>query len=185
MKKGSLYEDIFNQVDADIQIGGMMSRAALESTNLKYETSVPQLEYMCLIMENMVITKKPKGIIYAGFQKLSRVADPVLERFFAMADSADKVFIFGEHDHELAVHPNIEYIHLPAEHPLVREWFLVINTPILKTMMTAFDTEGFGVHDLEEDRKFRGVKSNSPKLVVQAASFLDELIASRGEALKA
>lgn len=178
MKNLSLYEDVFHQVDAQMHSGGMMSRAQLESDSLKYETSVPQLEYMCLIMENMVITKKPKGVIYVGFQKLSRVAEPVLERFFAMAENA-KVYIFGENDATPKAHPNIEYVHLPENHPLVREWFLVIDTQTMKTMMTAYDTEGFGVHPVEEDRKFRGVKSNSPKLVGQAAQLLEDLLANR------
>lgn len=178
MKPGSLYADIFHQVDSELYAGGMMSRSQLESDSLKYETSVPQLEYMCLIMENMVITKKPKGTIYVGFQKLSRLAAPVLERFLAMAETS-KVYIFGEHDAAVTAHPNIEYVYLPPEHPLVREWFLVIDTPVIKTMMTAYDTEGFGVHPVEEDRKFRGVKSNSPKLVQQAAALLNDLIQSR------
>lgn len=179
MKPVSLYTDIFQQTQGTVQqVGGMLSRSQLDSSSLKYETQVPQLEYMCLIMENMVITKKPKARIFAGFQKMSRAVDPVLERFFAMADHAEKVYIFGEPDVERPAHPNIKYIALPEEHPLVREWFLVIQAPTMKMMMTAFDLEGFGHHAVEEDRKFLGVKSNSPQLVDKAAALLTEAIAS-------
>ncbi|MED5020839.1 DICT sensory domain-containing protein [Paenibacillus chibensis] len=176
-KDVSLYRDIFNQVEGETQqVAGMLSRAELEQTNLKYETKVPQLEYMCLIMENMVITKKPKAKIYAGFQKHSRCVEPVLERFFAMADHAEKVYIFGENDKEMPHHPNIEYISLPEGHPLIREWFLVIQAPVMKMMMTAYDLDGFGTHDIEESRNFRGIKSNQPKIVDQAAALLESAI---------
>ncbi|MFD2614372.1 DICT sensory domain-containing protein [Paenibacillus gansuensis] len=179
MINASLYRDIFDQSVGEVQeIAGMISRAQLDTASLKYETQVPQLEYMCLIMENMVITKKPKAVIYAGFQKLSRAVAPVLERFFTMAETAEKVYIFGVPDQERPAHPNVEYIHLPEDHPLVREWFLVVQAPTMKMMMTAYDLEGFGVHAVEENRKFRGVKSNSPKLVDQAAQLLANVVDS-------
>ncbi|WNQ11309.1 DICT sensory domain-containing protein [Paenibacillus aurantius] len=174
MKNVSLYRDLFGQVEGEAQrVTGMLSRAELDSPSLKYETKVPQLEYMCLIMENMVITKKPKALIYAGFQKLSRCVEPVLERFMAMAESAEKVYIFGENDKDMPAHPNIEYIALPEGHPLIREWFLVIHAPTMKMMMTAYDLDGFGTHEVEEGRNFRGIKSIQPKLVDQAAALLE------------
>ncbi len=179
MKDVSLYRDVFNQIEGDPEvITGMLSRSALDSSSMKYETKVPQLEYMCLIMENMVITKKPKARIYAGFQMLSRCVEPVLERFQAMADSAEIVYIFGVKDKEMPAYPNIRYIHLPADHALVREWFLVIQAPTMKMMMTAYDMEGFGTHEVEENRSFRGIKSNQPKLVDAAAELLEQCIAS-------
>lgn len=179
-KEVSLYRDVFQQVEGDTQqVTGMLSRAELEAASLKYETKVPQLEYMCLIMENMVITKKPKAKIYAGFQKLSRCVEPVLERFFAMADHAEKVYIFGEKDKEMPSHPNVEYVALPEGHPLIREWFLIIQAPVMKMMMTAYDLDGFGTHDIEESRNFRGIKSNSPKIVDQAAALIESAIQSR------
>lgn len=177
IKEVSLYEDLFHQVEGQTtQVTGMLSRAELDSASLKYETKVPQLEYMCLIMENMVITKKPKAVIYAGFQKLSRCVEPVLERFFAMADHAERVYIFGEKDKEMPHHPNITYVVLPEGHPLVREWFLVIQAPVMKMMMTAYDMDGFGTHEVEEGRNFKGIKTNHPKVVDQAAALLQSAI---------
>lgn len=176
-KEISLYRDIFNEVEGETtRVTGMLSRAELESASLKYETKVPQLEYMCLIMENMVITKKPRARIYAGFQKFSRCVEPVLERFFAMADHAEKVYIFGENDKEMPSHPNVEYITLPEGHLLVREWFLVIQAPVMKMMMTAYDLDGFGTQEIEEGRNFRGIKSNHPKIVDKAAALLESAI---------
>ncbi len=178
-KDVSLYRDVFQQTEGDVQrVTGMLSRQELDTASLKYETKVPQLEYMCLIMENMVITKKPRARIYAGFQKLSRCVEPVLERFCAMADHAEKVYIFGENDKEMPHHPNIEYVSLPADHPLIREWFLVIQAPVMKMMMTAYDLDGFGTHDIEENRNFIGIKSNQPKVVDQAAQLLQSAIDS-------
>lgn len=180
MKQLSLYEALFDTVEGETtSLSGMPSRATLDATSLKYETRVPQLEYMCLIMENMVLMKKPKARIYAGFQKLSRAAAPVLERFVEMSRFAEHVYIFGENDQPMPPYPNLTYVHLPHGHKLMREWFLVIQSPMMKSMMVAYDMDGFGVQEVEEGRNFRGVKSINPKVVDQAAHLLDELLPNR------
>ena len=73
MKELSLYEEIFSNVDGPVKkLGGKTNDSTLSSFSLKYETSVPQLERMCYIMEQVLWKKKTGGVVYAGFQKMSR-----------------------------------------------------------------------------------------------------------------
>ncbi|WP_231889969.1 DICT sensory domain-containing protein [Bacillus sp. SJS] len=170
LQKLSLFQECFGAVEGETERLENAPLSRLNAQSLKYETSVPQLEYMCLMMENMVLTKKLKGNVYAGFQKFSR-AKNVLDRFQAMTEFS-QVHIFGENDADMDPADGIDYIALPPKSELMREWFLVIDSPMFKSMMVAFDMEGFGVHEVEEGRKFKGIKSSSPAVVKQAVSLL-------------
>ncbi|CAM3904358.1 DICT sensory domain-containing protein [Alkalicoccus chagannorensis] len=168
----SVFQTFVNEVSGDhADFTGGTSAQKLESSSLKYESKVPQLEYMCLMMENMVIKKKMKAVVYAGFQKLSR-AEAIMDRYLEMAETAD-IYIFGENDKKLPDHPNITYVHLPKNAELMKEWFLVIDGPAFKSMMVAQDQDGFGTKAVEEDRHFKGVKSSSPGSVKKAVSLLE------------
>ncbi|MGD7009290.1 DICT sensory domain-containing protein [Metabacillus sp. 84] len=170
LKKLSLFNECFGAVDGEVEKLENAPLSRMNASSFKYETSVPQLEYMCLMMENMVLTKKLKGNVYAGFQKFSRTKN-VLDRFQAMTEFAN-VHIFGEEDVKMDSSDGISYIALPPNSELMREWFLIIDSPMFKSMMTAYDMEGFGVHEVEESRKFKGIKTSSPAVVKQAVGLL-------------
>ncbi|ACB86348.1 putative sensor protein [Natranaerobius thermophilus JW/NM-WN-LF] len=175
MKEMSLYKEVFKDVDGEVeQLGNDISEEKLNSFSLKYETKVPQLEKMCYIMEKVLLQKKTEGVVYAGFQKVSRAED-IWDRFRQIADNVDKVYIFGEHDKDLTPHPNVEFIYLPKNHSLTKEWFLVIDRPLAKSMMVAYDMDGFYTEDLK-DRNFKGAKSTNPNTVKKAVDLLDQLI---------
>ncbi|MCD7034187.1 histidine kinase [Metabacillus sp. GX 13764] len=171
LRKLSLFHECFGAVEGETELLENASLSRLNAQSLKYETSVPQLEYMCLMMENMVLSKKLKGNVYAGFQKFSRTVN-VLDRFQAMTEYSN-VHIFGEPDMKMDPADGIDYIALPPRSELMREWFLVIDTPVFKSMMVAYDLEGFGVHKVEEGRKFRGIKTSSPAVVKKAVELLE------------
>ncbi|RWZ54653.1 histidine kinase [Halobacillus fulvus] len=166
----SLFKECFGAVEGETQQLGNANLSQLQAGSIKFESKVPQLEYMCLMMENMVLMKKLKGNVYAGFQKFSR-AKNVIERFQAMTEYSN-VYIFGEDDAPVDQNDGIHYIALPPNSELIREWFLVIDAPNFKSMMVAYDLDGFGVHNVEEGRNFKGAKSSSPKVVDHAASLL-------------
>ncbi|MCA0969551.1 histidine kinase [Halobacillus litoralis] len=172
MKDLSLFKECFGAVEGETHDLGNASLSQLQAGSIKFESKVPQLEYMCLMMENLVLTKKLKGNVYAGFQKLSR-AENVIERFQAMTEYSN-VHIFGVDDVGVTKDDGINYIDLPTTSELVREWFLVIDAPNFKSMMVAYDLDGFGVHEVEEGRNFKGAKSSNPKVVSHAASLLAE-----------
>ncbi|MCA1035830.1 MULTISPECIES: DICT sensory domain-containing protein [Bacillus] len=170
LKKLSLFQECFGQVEGETQKLDNAPLSQLNAQSLKYETKVPQLEYMCLMMENIVLTKKLQGNVYAGFQKFSRTKN-VLDRFQAMAEYSN-VHIFGENDAAMDPSDGIHYIELPKNSELMREWFLIIDSPVFKSMMVAYDMEGFGVHEVEEGRKFKGVKTSNPQVIAHATKLL-------------
>ncbi|QST00632.1 histidine kinase [Pontibacillus sp. ALD_SL1] len=170
LKSLSLFKECFGEVEGATDKLNDASLSQLNARSLKYETKVPQLEYMCLMMENMVLTKKLEGNVYAGFQKFSR-AKNVIDRFQAMTEYSN-VYIFGENDAAMDPNDGINYIEIPPESELMREWFLVIDSPKFKSMMVAYDMEGFGTHEVEEDRKFQGMKSSSPRVIDKATDLL-------------
>ncbi|PSL48505.1 diguanylate cyclase/two-component system sensory protein [Salsuginibacillus halophilus] len=175
LKDISVFETCFGEVNDEVKsLDKQADNSTLAQSSLKYETKVPQLEYMCLMMENMVMTKKLNGTIYAGFQKQSR-ATAIMDRYLAMAEYCN-IYLFGENDVDLPEHPNITYIDLPPQANLMREWFLVIDGDAFKSMMVAYDLDGFGNHAVEEDRNFKGVKSSSPEVINQAKGLLSSVI---------
>lgn len=127
MKKVSLYEELFGDIDGPVEkLKDGASDSKVSIANIKYETKIPNLEKMCYLMETVVLQKKREGTIYAGFQKLSR-AEAIWDRYLKMAENVDKIYIYGEKDKVLTPHPKIEIVPLPSGHPLIREWFLVMD----------------------------------------------------------
>lgn len=176
MKEVSLYEEIFSSIEGDIEdLGKDADEDKLDSFSMKFESNIPNLEKMCYIMEKILLKKESDATIYAGFQKVSR-AEAIWDRYHDIADNVDKIYLFGEKDKELKPHPNIEFVYLPEKHPLIREWFLVIDKPIGKSMMVAYDLDGFGTYENEKDRNFKGAKTNNPDQVKKAVDVLNEIV---------
>ena len=176
MKELSLYEEIFSEVEGDVKdLGKEADEDVLDSFSLKFETKIPNMEKMCYIMEKILLSKGDGATVYAGFQKVSR-AKAIWDRYLDIADNVDQVYIFGENDASLEEHPDIDFVYLPKDHPLVREWFLVIDKPIGKSMMVAYDLDGFGTYENEKERNFKGAKTNNPDKVKKAADLLEDLV---------
>lgn len=174
MKNVSLYDNLFGEIDAPMEkLESEASNSKMSVASIKYETKIPNLEKMCYLMESVVLQKKREGIIYAGFQKLSR-AEAIWDRYLKMAENVDEIYIFGEKDKTLAPHPKIKIIPLTPGHPLIREWFLVMDIKFGKNMMTAFDLDGFGTYENEKDRNFRGGKTINKDIVEKAVLLLEE-----------
>ncbi|WP_425446858.1 DICT sensory domain-containing protein [Dethiothermospora halolimnae] len=177
MKNISLYDEIFDEVTGEVKrLKKNENDKILNSLTLKYETDIPNLERMCYIMETTLLNRKrPDGKMYVGFQKLSR-AEEIWDRFLDIAENVDKIYVFGENDRALTPHKNIKFIHLPKNHKLIREWFLVINSSLYKSMMVAYDLDGFGVKPVEKDRNFKGAKTTKPDLVNKSTELLEALV---------
>lgn len=173
MKKVSLYKELFGEIDAPMeQLQDGASDSKVSIANIKYETKIPNLEKMCYLMESVVLQKKREGTVYAGFQKLSR-AEAIWDRYLKMAENVDMIYVFGEKDKDLAPHPKITIVPLPPGHPLIWEWFLVMDIKFGKNMMTAFDLDGFGTYENEKDRNFRGGKTINKDVVEKAALLIE------------
>lgn len=176
MKGLSLYNEIFEEVEGNVkELGKDADKSKLSSFSLKFETKIPNLEKMCYIMEKVLLNKGEGATVYAGFQKQSR-AEAIWDRYHKMADNVEQIYVFGENDANLDPHPNIKFINLPPRHELIREWFLVIDKPIGKSMMVAYDLDGFGKYENEKDRNFKGAKTQRPEAVTKAVELLEDLI---------
>ena len=176
MKNFSIYEEIFKSGDGDfIKMSGKEPDKTFSFSNIKYETKIPNLERMCFLMESVALDKKREGTIYVGFQKLSR-AEAIWDRFLKMADNVDKIYVFGEKDTTLKSHPNIEFVYLPTNHKLIREWFLVLDIKFGKNMMVAYDLDGFGNSEIDSNRNFKGVKTLNISHIDSTIKLLKTLI---------
>lgn len=175
MENISLYKEIFGDVEGEVEnLGKDADDDKLNSMSLKFESKVPNLEDMCYYMEKVLLRKPSDAQVYAGFQKVSR-ARAIWDRYQKMADNVEKIYLFGEKDDDLSPHENIDFVYLPSNHPLIREWFLVIDKDIGSTMMVAHDEDGFGVEDLKEDRNFKGAKTSRPEHVEKAVDLLEDV----------
>ena len=52
----------------------------------------------------------------------------------------------------------------------------LINKNIGKSMMVAYDLDGFGTYENEKERNFKGAKTNNPEKVKKAANLLEDLV---------
>jgi len=113
-------------------------------------------------IEKAVIDRHIKSPIFVGFQQL-RYFGPVYERYKCVANTSKAVWVFGMPD---AVYPdveNIHYIELGPEHPLKREWFVVINDRHYKRALIAEEVSPDGTP--HENRAFDGVLTSDPIVV--------------------
>lgn len=171
----SLYKKIFDKVEGEINEMYNAKESALRALSLKYETDIPSLERMCYIMEEVLMKNKSDAVVYAGFQKRSR-AKAIWERYLKIADNVKKIYLFGEPDLELKIHSNIEFINISKDDELYKEWFLVIDKKMGKSMMVAYDLDGFGKYSDEKMRKFKGAKTTDPKVVSLASEYLNDFL---------
>jgi len=57
IKHLSLFNECFGSVEGETKSLDNAHLSQLQSSSLNFESKVPQLEYMCLMMENMVLMK--------------------------------------------------------------------------------------------------------------------------------
>lgn len=177
MKSVSLFNEIFGGQDFEYQKIDKNDKLVVEedSSFLKFITKIPVLEEMSFLMEEIAIRYGKKADMYVGFQKLSR-AEAVWPRYQEISRELGNLFVFGENDCSLKNYPNTKLIYLPKGHPLIKEWFLVIDFKKAKSMLTAYDLDGFGKFENEKERRFKGIKSNNPRHVKKAVEILKTLI---------
>ncbi|MGM0410195.1 MAG: DICT sensory domain-containing protein [Bacillota bacterium] len=172
MRHISLYKTFFPEIDGEVEeINYKNNIEGPEKFSYKFETSIPTLEMLSEIMENVLLKKKSETTAYVGFQRTSR-AEAVWDRYHKIANNIKKVFVFGIKDKILDPHPNIELVDLSEKHPLIREWFLVIDHPQGKSMLVAYDLDGLDKSQNEKSRNFIGFKTSNPELVNKAVRLI-------------
>ena len=177
MEEISLFKNIFIEDKSDFRkLKNDITPDISNNPLLKFECQIPVLEKISYYIEEIVLRHGGKEAeMFVGFQKLSR-AEAVWERYLNIADRVKKLYIFGQKNTKLKSHPNINFIYLPEQHPLIREWFLIMNLPKAKSILVAYDLDGFGKFENEKNRHFRGIKSNNPSHVKTAINLLEKII---------
>ena len=69
-----------------------------------------------------------------------------------------------------------KFINISKDDELYKEWFLVIDKKMGKSMMVAYDLDGFGKYSDEKMRKFKGAKTTDPKVVSLASEYLNDFL---------
>ncbi len=146
-----------------------------EHESFRFETQVPCLEYVSLLIENALLLRANRaGRVYAAFERLSRMK-PVVERYLRIADLSERVYVFGEADWQPPRHPNLRTVALESHSPLRHEWFVIADSPTLRVALIAKDRDGFQAPVLEE-RRFQALKTSNPAFVVQLSDAAENLI---------
>jgi DICT domain-containing protein len=101
--------------------------------------------------------------------------EPVVDRYMRIADISERVYVFGEPDWAPPRHPNMAVVKLRAGVPLVREWFVVADSPTLRVALVGLD-EDDATATPHEERYFRALKTHDPSLVQHLASAAEGLI---------
>jgi hypothetical protein len=179
MKEFSIYDFALKSAGEkvkDLSTVTHVSRRDFDSqVTFRFRAQVPALEYVSLLIENGLLLRTHRsGRVYAGFEKLSRM-EPVVDRYMRIADVSERVYVFGEPDWKPPRHPNIRVIPLAEGVALVREWFVIANTPSMRVALLGVDESGFDAPVLEE-RTFRALKTSDPKLVERIAAAADRLV---------
>lgn len=153
---------------------GLLIGNMFDELELSFETTVQGLARMSFQMERAALEREATGgVIFVGFQKLSRFTPSVAGRYIHMAHEGNRVVVFGLPDAEsLPRHPNLRYIELKEADALTQEWFVVIDTPQYWGALSALDLVGFDDAEDVNERIFTGVKTTAPSITREIVAAL-------------
>jgi Sensory domain in DIguanylate Cyclases and Two-component system len=147
----------------------------IERETFLFRASEPCLEYASLLIENSLLLRARRGgRVYAGFEQLS-LMEAVVDRYMRIADVSERLYVFGEDDWEPPRHPNMRSVLLPRDARLAREWFIVADSPALRTALIGV-AEAAAHVCAPEERTFRTFKTDNPALVEQLALAVENFI---------
>ena len=156
-------------------VSNISRRTFDERETFLFRSQVPCLEYVALLIENALLLRTNRaGIVYAGFEKLSRM-EGVIDRYLRIADVSERVYVFGEPDWKPPRHPNMKTIALTGDSRLAREWFVIADSPTLRVALVAVDEDGLDV-PVPEARNFHALKSSDPLIVAGLARTAEGLL---------
>lgn len=136
----------------------------------RFTASVRGMLHWCQLNERLVVQHHADDArVFAGFERFSRMRR-VLSRYRDLSGVVRSLAIFGCADAALPL--NAIKVGISERHPLAREWFLVVNAPKYKALISARDLDGFGPSGPLAHRRFLGVALHDPELVELACDHL-------------
>lgn len=133
----------------------------------------------CRTIELAVIERQLNTEVYAGFQQI-RYLTPILPRYQKMSTFASHVWVFGQPGASDPALDGLHGVHLQPGDQLIKEWFLVVNTPAYARALVAHEMSKPGTP--HPKRTFRGILTSDQKQVAQFANLLQERIAKLQDA---
>jgi DICT domain-containing protein len=135
-----------------------------EQQTFSFRAPAPVLEYISLLIENSLLLRTHRGgRVYAGFQRLSSM-EAVVGLYMRIADVSERVYVFGAADWQPPRHPNLRVVALPDGARLVRERFVIADSPNMRTALIACAEEE--TSDPAADRQhFYAIKTSDSALV--------------------
>ncbi len=113
-------------------------------------------------IEGGIRASATRGVFYASFQQLSRFADQI-HRYRELAPHCRQIYVFGIPDWTPPAIEGVTYVPLDPAAGLVKEWFLVYDTPGFFTSLIAHDLTGLAVPSAQ--RVFKGAWTFQEKVV--------------------
>src|ERR1700694_681971 len=107
--------------------------------------------------------------IFSGFQSMKFYL-PVRKRYEELSEKGAQVFIYGYPDITPPMHKGITFVKLEADDPLVKEWFIVVNSPNFSNALLTEDQDGLDVP--HNRRRFKGLLTYERDVVQR----LDDLL---------
>ncbi len=138
-------------------------------------TTTASAEYASLMIENALLLRTNRGgRVYAGFEQLSAL-QPIIDRYWRIADVSESLYLFGQPDWQPPRHPNVRVISLQPDLRLARERFVIAQSSSFNCAFVAFvkdqSTESAG-----GPLRYFAVKTSNRKLVDQLALASEDVI---------
>lgn len=159
-------------IDPAFSVYRLLNKTSDTATMLTHRRTMSRFSYE---IENATLIHGARNRIFAGFQRLSKFI-PQLERYRALAQQAERIYVFGWPDAVLPRIDNITYVHLDEDHQLVKEWFLVSHGP--EYYSTLATEELSDIDDPDEARSFVGLWTFDLEMV----QIIEEWLASAVDA---
>lgn len=94
------------------------------------------------VIEEHAAAGGPETVLIAAFQRLSLFAKEA-PRYRRLAPQLSHVYVLGVPDLPVEQQPNVTFVPLDCDWPLVQEWSVIASGPRLSVGLFARDVEGF------------------------------------------
>ncbi|MEO8397397.1 MAG: DICT sensory domain-containing protein, partial [Chloroflexota bacterium] len=127
-------------------------------------------------IENATLIDGAKSRIFAGFQYMSKFV-PQAKRYQKLAATAESVYVFGVHDIQPPMIPNINYIPLASTDRLASEWFVIAHSTTYSSALATEELSRFS--DPDSQRQFKGIWTFDMAIVAIMHDWLASLVDAR------
>ncbi len=129
----------------------------------------------CANIEKTVLAAEFTTTLFASFQQLEFFL-PVADRYLALAEKGNTLYVFGEPYADLPQAKNLHYVHLHPYDALRKEWFLVAKHDTYTRALISVEISNPGTP--HKDRTFTGALTENPGVVSAAHQLLTETVAA-------